>query len=84
MITRCRGGFGGVLPHGNNAKSRVVPRYENPQIFIELHFKRKQIKLPKINLRENQQRRSFKKNKHQSLKNKILAKAKDVFKSKVF
>ena len=50
----------GFYHMGKNAKSRLVPRYENPQIFIELHFKIKQNKLPKMNLRENQQRRSFK------------------------
>ena len=67
MITRCRGGFGGVLPHGNNAKSRVVPRYENPQIFIELHFKRKQFKLKNKFEREPTEKK-FQKVKHQSLK----------------
>ena len=68
MITRCRGGFGGVLPHGNNAKSRVVPRYENPQIFIELHFKRKQFKLKKIKFEREPTEKKFQKIKHQSLK----------------
>ena len=63
LITRCRGGFGGVLPHGNNAKSRVVPRYENPQIFIELHFKRKQFKLKNLILREPTEKK-FQKIKH--------------------
>ena len=85
MITRCRGGFGGVLPHGNNAKSRVVPRYENPQIFIELHFKIKQIKTPKNKFEREPTEKKFQKIKPQSLKrNKILAKAKEVFKRKVF
>ena len=84
MITSCRGGFGGVLPHGNNAKSRVVPRYENPQIFIEFLFKRKRLNSQNKFEREPTEKK-FQKIKHQSLKkNKILAKAKGVFKWKVF
>ena len=59
MITRCRGGFGGVLPHGNNAKSRVVPRYENPQIIIELHFEIKQIKTPKNKIEREPTEKKF-------------------------
>ena len=31
LITRCRGGFGGVLPHGQKCQVMVVPRYENPK-----------------------------------------------------
>ena len=78
MITRCRGGFGGVLPHGNNAKSRVVPRYENPQIFIELHFKRKQFKLKNKFEREPTEGK-FSKDQPPKFEKKILAKAKEVF-----
>ena len=63
----------------------VVPRYENPQIFIELHFKIKQIKTPKNKFEREPIEKKFQKIKHQSLKrNKILAKAKKVFKWKVF
>ena len=67
MITRCRGGFGGVLPHGNNAKSRVVPRYENPKFFIEFLFKRKRLNSQNKFEREPTEKK-FQKIKHQSLK----------------
>ena len=33
-------GLEGFYHMGKNAKSRMVPRYENPQIFIELHLKK--------------------------------------------
>jgi hypothetical protein len=63
----------------------VVPRYENPQIIIELHFEIKQIKTPKNKFEREPTEKKFQKIKHQSLKrNKILAKAKKVFKWKVF
>ena len=83
MITRCRGGFGGVLPHGNNAKSRVVPRYENPQIFIELHFKRNNLN-SKIKFERTNREEVSKDQTPRFEKNKILSKAKEVFKWKVF
>ena len=79
MITRCRGGFGGVFPHGNNAKSRVVPRYENPQISWSFILKENNLN-SKIKFEREPTEKKFQKIKHQSLKkNKILAKAKEVF-----
>ena len=84
MITRCRGGFGGVLPHGNNAKSRVVPRYENPQIIIELHFKIKQIRTPKNKFEREPSEKKFQKIQTPMFEKKSLPKQKEVFKRKVF
>ena len=58
-------------------------RYENPKFFIVFLFKRKRLNSQNKFEREPTEKK-FQKIKHQSLKKKILAKAKDVFKRKVF
>ena len=67
MITRRRGGFGGVLPHGQECQVMVVPRYENPKFFIEFLFKRKRLSSQNKFEREPTEKK-FQKVKHQSLK----------------
>ena len=59
-------------------------RYENPKFFIEFLFKRKRLNSQNKFEREPTEKK-FQKIKHHSLKkNKILAKAKEVSKRKVF
>ena len=80
MITRRRGGFGGVLPHGQNTKSWVVSKIRKSQVFIELLFKRKKRLNSQNKFEREPTEKKFQKIKHHSLKkNKILAKAKEVF-----